>query len=257
MNTATSSAPGSVLLAEDSPSNQRLTTLFLERAGCRVDIASNGAEAVEAARRRRYDLILMDILMPHMDGLEATFQIRNDSANPDTPIVALTGDTTDEHRRACLAAGMNDLLAKPLRKATLLKALGDWQVQTHPTAAAEDAQPRLLNAATLDALEKDTSADMLPELVFTLLDEADVQVREIRECVGQQDAKCCVFKAHSLKSNASAIGADRLHELAVQLENSAARLSPQELGGLSDELETVLAHTRDAFAKRLQQGSTR
>ncbi|SFK74982.1 response regulator [Caulobacter sp. UNC279MFTsu5.1] len=122
---APAAAPGvRVLLAEDNPINALLARALLEREGCKVDRIASGDEAVSALSRGFYDLILMDLRMPGLNGLEATRALRERGVT--TPIVALTADAFDEDRRACLAAGMNDFLAKPLTSPALRGVLTNW-----------------------------------------------------------------------------------------------------------------------------------
>jgi CheY-like chemotaxis protein len=122
---APAAAPGvRVLLAEDNPINALLARALLEREGCKVDRIASGDEAVSALSRGFYDLILMDLRMPGLNGIEATKALRERGVT--TPIVALTADAFDEDRRACLAAGMNDFLAKPLTPAALRGVLINW-----------------------------------------------------------------------------------------------------------------------------------
>jgi signal transduction histidine kinase/CheY-like chemotaxis protein len=117
-----------ILVAEDNAVSQRLAVRVLEKAGHRVDSVSNGREAVEALDRRPYDLILMDCLMPHMDGFEATRAIRAAEVGTDrhVPIVALTANAMQQDREQCLSAGMDDYLAKPFTKQALTAALELW-----------------------------------------------------------------------------------------------------------------------------------
>jgi CheY-like chemotaxis protein len=122
---APAAAPGvRVLLAEDNPINALLARALLEREGCKVDRIASGDEAVSALSRGFYDLILMDLRMPGLNGIEATKALRQRGVT--TPIVALTADAFDEDRRACLAAGMNDFLAKPLTPSALRGVLTNW-----------------------------------------------------------------------------------------------------------------------------------
>jgi CheY-like chemotaxis protein len=100
---------------------------MLERAGYRVDVASNGMEAVDALHNRPYDVVLMDVQMPEMDGLEATRRIRElGGRSAETPIVAMTANAMQGDRERCLQAGMNDYLAKPLNHQTLLDKVAFW-----------------------------------------------------------------------------------------------------------------------------------
>ncbi|HJV08924.1 MAG TPA: response regulator, partial [Acidimicrobiales bacterium] len=113
-----------VLLADDAHINRLVGVALLGRLGCRVDVAANGAEAVEAVRRHAYDVVLMDCLMPVMDGYEATARIRNlEDGRRRTPVIALTASAMVGDREKCLAAGMDDYLAKPLDRAALAQVL--------------------------------------------------------------------------------------------------------------------------------------
>jgi osomolarity two-component system sensor histidine kinase NIK1 len=107
----------SILLVEDNILNQRITTFSLKKFNHEVDIANNGLEAVNKYREKDYDVILMDIMMPVMDGLEATFQIRKyEKENDDkkhTPVIAITANTLDNDRDKCIATGMDEYMAKP------------------------------------------------------------------------------------------------------------------------------------------------
>jgi CheY-like chemotaxis protein len=126
-------APGvRVLLAEDNPINALLARALLEREGCKVDRIASGDEAVSALSRGFYDLILMDLRMPGLNGMEATRALRERGVT--TPIVALTADAFDEDRRACLKAGMNDFLAKPLTPSALRGVLSRWAQGARPGA---------------------------------------------------------------------------------------------------------------------------
>lgn len=122
---ALASVPGArVLLAEDNPINALLARTLLQREGAQVDRAANGEEALTATAAASYDLILMDVRMPGVSGVEATRTLR--ARGVTTPIVALTADAFDDDRRACLAAGMNDFLVKPLTEAALRSVLTRW-----------------------------------------------------------------------------------------------------------------------------------
>jgi signal transduction histidine kinase/CheY-like chemotaxis protein len=125
-----------ILLAEDNPINAILARTLLEREGCAVDCAANGLEAVTAARTGAYDLILMDVRMPAMDGMQAARALRAEGLR--TPIVALTADAFEDDRRACLAAGMDDFLTKPLEMSALRAILGRWGARVWTTAPQVD-----------------------------------------------------------------------------------------------------------------------
>jgi CheY-like chemotaxis protein len=116
-----------VLLAEDNSTNRKIGVRMLEKLGCRVEVAANGVEAVAMAKDFPYDLILMDMQMPEMDGLEATVRIRAmGGALAVLPIVALTANVMESDRNACAQAGMNGFVSKPVKRADLLTALQRW-----------------------------------------------------------------------------------------------------------------------------------
>jgi two-component system sensor histidine kinase/response regulator len=116
-----------VLLVEDNPVNRLLAVRILEKTGCRVDVAENGAVAVQMTRERSYAVIFMDLQMPVMDGLQATRAIRRqEGSGQHVPIVAVTANAMPGDRETCLAAGMDDYLPKPLRPSDMVQALHRW-----------------------------------------------------------------------------------------------------------------------------------
>ena len=115
-----------VLLVDDNTINRMLCQRYLKNLNIEPDTADNGLQAIEQARRCRYDLVLMDCQMPVMDGFEATRQIRRNSLNSHTPIIALTGLTGENERQQCLTAGMNDFIGKPFTQDQIQATLVQW-----------------------------------------------------------------------------------------------------------------------------------
>jgi CheY-like chemotaxis protein len=115
-----------VLLVEDHPVNQKVAQGILRKAGYRVDLASNGLSAIARARQRQYDLILMDLQMPDMGGMEAASRIREAEQGPRVPIVALTAHAMTGAREACMAHGMDDFISKPIEAQQFLGAVRQW-----------------------------------------------------------------------------------------------------------------------------------
>ena len=115
-----------VLLAEDYPVNQKIAKAHLKHLNCEIEICENGKEATKAFEAKEYDLILMDLQMPEMDGYEATSKIRNHERGKKVPIVALTANADEETRKKCKEVGMNDFISKPFRKEIFLKVVSTW-----------------------------------------------------------------------------------------------------------------------------------
>ncbi|MCB1958770.1 MAG: response regulator, partial [Rhodocyclaceae bacterium] len=122
-----------ILLAEDEPISREVAEGLLQEVNMRIDLAVDGQEAVELACARRYDLILLDMQMPRLTGIDAAQRIRTASRNLDTPIIAMTANAFEEDRRACLDAGMNAHLAKPVEPDTLFEALLNWLPNANTT----------------------------------------------------------------------------------------------------------------------------
>ena len=261
--------PWRILVAEDNPVNQRVAVLLLEHMGYRADVAGDGIEVLQALERQSYDLILMDVQMPGMDGLEAARRLRAELPVERQPrIIALTASVLAEQRAACFAAGMDDFLGKPLGfaelEAALLRAAGEPAASESPAPAAvpevgtEEDGGRLLDPARLDdlgRLEALTGQPLVREIVERFLTETPQRLERMRESLGRADAETLAFVAHSLKGSSGQIGALRLTSLSAELEASArqARLDTapgllvaldQELGRVAPLLEEWAAASR-------------
>jgi CheY-like chemotaxis protein/HPt (histidine-containing phosphotransfer) domain-containing protein len=233
--------PLRILLAEDNPVNQKLALRLLERLGYRADVAGNGLEAVEALRRQPYDVVLMDIQMPEMDGLEATRIVLQEWPRERRPrIVAMTANAMREDREACLAAGMNDYLSKPVHVEALVEALSKCQPAAQPDPATQhptresslavgggselQVQGRdpgaVLDRVALESLREMVGGDpeFLVELIDTFLDDAPQLLADMGQAVEQGDAGGLRLAAHSLKSNSADFGAKALSALCKELE---------------------------------------
>jgi signal transduction histidine kinase/CheY-like chemotaxis protein len=216
--------PLRILLAEDHATNQKLALLTLERLGYRADVAANGLEVLSALERQIYDVILMDMQMPEMDGLEATRRIRQNwlGSGPPPRIIAMTANVTAEDRQACLTAGMNDYLGKPIRVRELMTALSRQPVASEEPAAfdaASTSEP-VLDPAAIAKLLNLVGGDQagLSELIASFLEDTPVLLRNLRRGLETGDPELVRRAGHTLKSSGRDFGATHLAQLGQQLE---------------------------------------
>ena len=241
-----------ILLAEDNLINQRLAIGLLEKANHVVTVVDNGQAAVELAAREHFDLILMDIQMPVMDGLEATRQIRRSERDRQhVPIVALTAHVTEEFRQRCLEAGMNDFLSKPIRREALFRLIetmtGRKSSSSQAKAQASVDSPVVDWRHAFETVGGDRS--LLNEIIGVFLREKKNMLLDLEKSLADADAKNLRRAAHSIRGALVHLGAKPAMELAARLEsigqdgelNEAWNLLSQfkiELEKLTSELET-------------------
>jgi DNA-binding response OmpR family regulator len=234
-----------VLLAEDAAINREVALELLHAAGLAVDVAENGLEAVTKAGVERYQLILLDVQMPVMDGLQAARAIRAQPGNARTPILAMTANAFGEDRAACLAAGMDDHVAKPVDPQVLYASLLKWiapreGAATAPPASSptkpEDVRARLSAIAGLDvAAGLKYVGGRLPSYVRLLRKFAESQRTELQNLHNQlqaRDVAAACALAHTLKGMAGTLGAIRVQALAGELE---AALTGADTDGVAHE----------------------
>jgi CheY-like chemotaxis protein/HPt (histidine-containing phosphotransfer) domain-containing protein len=235
--------PLQILLAEDNANNQKLALVMLERLGYSADVAINGLEVLEALERESYDVVLMDVQMPVMDGLEATREIRRRLPAGQQPrIIAMTADAMEEDRRQCLSVGMDDYLSKPVQVKELIAALqmssGAGKRAVRSASAREvDRRGEILDPTALkrvkDTLGKQANA-MFPVLLQGFFDDAVRLLSEARQARQQNNPEELRRAAHTLKSSSATFGAMALSNVARELENLARN---GDLGGATELIE--------------------
>ena len=253
-----------VLLAEDNALNQEIACALLHEVGMTVDVAPNGQRAVEMAGTGRYDLVLMDMQMPIMDGVDATLEIRRVQVRAGLPIVAMTANAMAVDRARCLAAGMDDFLAKPIDPEDLWRCLLRWLAGRQPSMAPPRAVPAPQAAAQdavlcvpVEGLDTQRGLHLLGgqrALYRRMLrgfarSEADA-VAHMRQALRASDRASAMRMAHTLKGLAGNIGAGAVAQAAGALESAldANAGDTPEPGPLLDATERLLAPLTEALA---------
>jgi PAS domain S-box-containing protein len=224
-----------ILLAEDNAMNQKVALRLLEQLGYHADVAENGREAIDALERQPYDVVLMDVQMPEIDGLDATRQICERWPEESRPhIVAMTANALPEDREACFAAGMNDYVAKPIRAAELVAALK----RVRPLAdGAEGAVAHVsLDDGALETLRGLGGDEFLHEVIDAFLADAPELVATLRRSLEAESSEELRRAAHTLKSNGATLGAEQFAELCRALEHCAKE---GELDGASELVDQI------------------
>ncbi len=256
-------AAGRILLVDDYPTNRQVAGHFLSRAGFVVDVARDGRQAVAAFTGTRYDLVLMDIQMPVMDGYAATRQIRELEKKEDgvrrTPVIAMTAHAINGYREKCLRAGMDDYIAKPLKRDRLVALVNSWLAPENQKTREEPAVPVEQPAAAradgpvdcqtlLDEMGGDRQT--VAELFQCFAEALQVQKRRLQQAVSRRDMAAVRRESHALKGAALNVAANDLAAMAKKMEEAVVQEDCRELyPRLVNEIERFLL-----FADRFGNG---
>ena len=254
-------AGGRVLLVEDNRINQEVAGEILRDAGYRIDLADNGERALEAARRVRYAAVLMDVQMPKMDGYEASRRIREDPRYAEVPIIALTAHALEGDRDRCIAAGMNDYVAKPIDPDGLVRCLAQWIRHPAPPAPpprSTDSAPApdvpkapmtsaIDRAAALRRLNGNES--LFRRLLGDLIRDYGAADDAIRGALADGDSTTAGRLAHQIKGVAGNLGATELFEAAGSLESAIRTAADAEaVEAALERFSKALGRVREAAA---------
>jgi len=243
---------GRVLLVEDNAVNQKVAKQFLQRLGCEVEIADNGAEGFKAYQRDQFNIVLMDLQMPIMDGFTATRRIRDyEGWGKRTPIVALTANAMTGQMERCLAAGMDGFLTKPLDVKQLRETLDRFGLGIRDAAAlpvAETAIDALMTTPTAEAhvdlarLDEITDGDpeFTQELIAVFVSSCAQSLDELKQEFARDDRPALARAAHKLKGASGNIHAVPLRDLCADLEANAVSMTAERLSTTIASIETAM-----------------
>ncbi|GEM_PF-4406318 len=233
------SAPGKkfirVLLAEDSQANSLVMSELLRRAGYEVDVVGDGKEAVTAVKTLPYDVVLMDVDMPIMDGLDATRAIRKLGGEmAKIPIIALTAHVVTGFKEVVLKSGMDDYLSKPVDNKLMNQMIDLWASKRKEGMAPPD-NDGLVDDSVLQQLAIDTSEEMVPQMLKVFINELTMRSERIADAIKHRDLSALAKEAHALKSSSATFGAAAIAEHARKMDD-AAREGREELALKSAKL---------------------
>ncbi|MGB2870186.1 MAG: PAS domain S-box protein [Bacteroidota bacterium] len=239
-------SPLRILIAEDSKINQKLIVHILRQLGYQGVLVSNGREVLRELEKQNFDLILMDVHMPEMDGLETTRRIVTERRGKRIPtIIALTADAMQGDREKCIQAGMDDYVSKPIRLDDVRRVLERWSPKalgktTHDTLPASDVGQDPLQAVMnrLHENSLDDEPEFLAGFLTVAIDDIRKKYDELVKAYQEGDIKVFFYTAHSLKGGASNLGTTAFADMCAQIEESAGTGSFEEYAALADRFET-------------------
>lgn len=245
-----------ILVAEDNITNQHVALGILQKFGIRADAVANGIEALNALKTIPYDLVLMDVQMPEMDGLEAarTIRTKSDIINNQIPIIAMTADAMQGDKEKCLAAGMNGYVAKPVKPETLADTLKKWLPQDKAKPGKSQSGP-----VTKKCVQGDSTGEhcITPQIwnktemkarlmndenlvriaLQGFLEDLPQQISVLQEYIESKDSLGAKRLAHTIKGSSAQIGGESLHLLALNIEKYSVDGDFGNAGMLMEELK--------------------
>jgi PAS domain S-box-containing protein len=250
-----------ILLAEDNPTNQEVALGMLRKLGLRADAVADGAEAVIALGSIRYDLVLMDVRMPVMDGIEATRAIRDPQSaifNRDVPVIAMTANAMQGDRESCLAAGMNDFVSKPVSMDVLREALRKWlrglgsdgvtmASQPVPSRSVGGEAVVFNRPGLLSRLEGDH--ELAKIVIEAFLGDMPSQIQALKNLVEGRDAPGSARQSHSIRGASASVGGERLRDVASEIEKAADSGDLHSAAVRMGDLEHQFRRLKDAMER--------
>ncbi|NSW86101.1 MAG: response regulator [Syntrophobacteraceae bacterium] len=245
-----------ILMAEDNMTNQKVALRIMDKLGYRADAVANGQEALRALEMIPYDLILMDVQMPVMDGFEATRLIRKseEGTGKHIPIIAMTAHATKGDRESCIEAGMDDYISKPIRPEELVEGIERMLRRSlslppsHTAQAASRSERYVFDREELLARVGDDEA-FLAEIMGVFLDDVPLQIQGLRQAVDRRDFKDIEHLAHGLKGASANMAVESLRKTAQEMEQAGKDHSFERAAGLLPRMEQEFETLKAVLAK--------
>jgi len=245
-----------LMLVEDNFINQKVANEILGQVGIQTDIMNNGKEALEAVSQKKYDIILMDIQMPVMDGIESTREIRKQFSSQELPIIAMTANAMKGDREICLEAGMNDYVSKPIKQGDLFNAIEKWVFNqenasisyTHNAPVVSAASPPKINAITVEeGLERlGGNQEIYYQLLISFKQTYQAFTQSIKDLI-QNDLNLATREVHSLKGAAANLSIPDVNVAAKNLESELKNPNFEQIDKLIKTLDQKLIESFDAI----------
>ena len=229
-----------ILLAEDNIINQKVALMMLERLGYRADVAANGLEVLDAVRRQPYDVVLMDVQMPEMDGLEATKRLHVESPSQSRPrIIGMTAHAMVGDRERCLAAGMDDYLSKPVQVAALDAVLtgSALEVKQRPRIPETSQVIDPVQLEELRRLNEQGDSGLLERLIDTFLEQSSIELENLQRALAAGDRPGVALAAHRLKGASANLGASGVAAISKNIEDLSKDAPLERMVALLRQLE--------------------
>ena len=238
--------PLRILIAEDNPVNQKLMARILQQLGYEADLVANGREALDAVERQKYDILLLDVHMPRMDGFEAARHIVNRWKSHERPrLIAVTADALAGDREKSIEAGMDDYLSKPVRFEQVRSALKRWGSLApnghRPDSSTGPAVDPSINQR-LTELARETDDSFVTEVIKSYIDHSFGLIDQLKQAIAKSEANDIEYCAHSLRGSTLNVGANQLAKECQQVEEQASTSPASDLAPLVD---AISSHHKD------------
>lgn len=247
-----------ILLAEDTPANQKLIESILLKRGHRVSVAANGKEALEQISKTGFDVVIMDLQMPMMDGYQATAAIRDRERQTDRhiPIIALTAHSTASDRNACLEAGMDAYLSKPINVAELIRVTEASAQNSVPRSVEKQGNPQSNGtpdgefSIDRDSIMKRLGGDeeLFRSFIEVFTEDSPAMVQQLRSAIAESNSRLIQRSAHSLRGLAANFNATGVVDLTSKLEQAGKDGDLSEASSLMTQLNEAMEQLRDTLA---------